>query len=172
MRWGVARGDLDHNPFDGQKKPNGSVPRERALSDEEIAKLWNMLPLALAKSKACQRIVKLCLLTAQRVGEVSGMAIAEIDFASAIWTIPRSRSKNKHAHTVPLTDQVIALVREALADAGRGALFVFPGKDGKGSLPSMAVAKTIGRAQKVDDDRPLGRFGIPIGPPMTFGVQQ
>jgi site-specific recombinase XerC len=26
LRWGVARGDLDHNPIDGMRKPQGSKP--------------------------------------------------------------------------------------------------------------------------------------------------
>lgn len=161
VRWGVARGDLDHNPFDGAKKPTGAAPRERALSDDEIIKVWHALPTVLAKSKSCQRIIKLCLLTAQRVGEVSGMAATEVDLDEAHWRIPRERSKNKHAHTVPLTGPALAIIKEALVDAGRDAEFVFPGKDGKGPLPSMSVAKTIGRAQKSDGNHPLGRFGIP-----------
>ncbi len=64
------RGDLDHNPIDSMKKPAGSAPRERVLTDQEIRKLWTELPVALAKSPTCQRIIKLCLITAQRVGEV------------------------------------------------------------------------------------------------------
>jgi Arm DNA-binding domain len=66
LRWGVARGDLDRNPIDGMKKPATLPPRERVLSDDEIRTLWNGLPQALAKSPACQRIIKLCLITAQR----------------------------------------------------------------------------------------------------------
>jgi hypothetical protein len=30
VRWAVARGDFEHNPFDGMRKPVGSIPRERA----------------------------------------------------------------------------------------------------------------------------------------------
>ena len=73
FRWGVARGDLDHSPMEGMRKPGEAKPRDRVLSDSEIATLWNRLREALPRSRACQLIIRLCLLTSQRVGEVSGM---------------------------------------------------------------------------------------------------
>lgn len=164
LRWAVARGDLDHNPIDGMRKPAGSAPRQRILSEDEIRTVWTGLPRSLARSPACQRIVKLCLLTLQRVGEVSGMAVAELDLdaaGGALWTIPGARTKNGYPHAVPLAAPAVALIREALADAGKKAAFVFP--SGEAGLPSLAVAHTIARACKPDPARrrPLGRFGIP-----------
>ena len=50
LRWAVSRGDLDHSPIEGMRKPPGSKPRERVLSDHEIRTLWNGLPKALARS--------------------------------------------------------------------------------------------------------------------------
>jgi hypothetical protein len=127
LRWAVARGDLDHNPVQGMGKPNCSVPRERVLTDDEIANLWARLPSVLAKSKACQSIVKLCLLTAQRVGEVTGIDASEIDIEAATWTIPSPRTKNGHKHIVPLSAAAIEIIKEAMSDAG-GA-FAFPTSD-------------------------------------------
>ncbi|RPI36428.1 MAG: hypothetical protein EHM67_12705 [Hyphomicrobiaceae bacterium] len=113
VRWAVARVDLDHNPFDGMKKPAGSTPRERALSDDEIRLVWNGLPTTLARSKACQRILKLCLVTAQRVGEVAGMAVSELDLRTATWTIPGTRTMNGHRHVAPLSTSAVGLIKEA-----------------------------------------------------------
>jgi integrase len=149
LHWGVARGDLDRNPVDGVSKPTPPRTRERALSDIEIRTLWNGLPETLARSVQCQRIVKLCLVTAQRVGEVAGMRRDELDLAKRVWALPGSRTKNGSAHVVPLSDLALDIINDALADAGEG-VFVFP--SGDGPLPPMAVAKTIGRAQ--------GRIGI------------
>ena len=148
MRWAVARGDLDHNPFDGMKKPAGSTPRERALSDDEIRLVWNGLPTTLARSKACQRILKLCLVTAQRVGEVAGMVVSELDLRTATWTIPGTRTMNGHRHVAPLSTSAVGLIKEAIADAGEHAKYVFPNKDGKGPLSPLVVAKTVLRAQQ------------------------
>jgi integrase len=136
LRWAVARGDLDHNPIDGMKKPATSKPRERVLSDEEIRTLWQSLSSVLAKSPTCQRIIRLCLVTAQRVGEVSGMQRSELDLKRRLWSLPGARTKNGHPHIVPLSEMAIEIIREA--DAGGEAIF---------DLSPHAVAKAIGRAK-------------------------
>jgi integrase len=161
FRWAAAGGDLDHSPMEGMKKPSASAPRERVLRDEEIRHLWHELPKALPRSESCQRIIKLCLITGQRVGEVAGMRQAELDMEARSWALPGSRTKNASAHLVPLSDLASAIIDEALADVADDAEHVFPDKDGDGSLPPHAVARTIGRAHETAEDRPLGRFGIP-----------
>jgi integrase len=99
----------------------------------------------------CQRIIKLCLVTAQRVGEVVGIVPAELDLTAREWRLPGNRTKNAHAHVVPLSDLAIQIIKEAMAGAGEGApLFLC----GDGPLAGAAVARTILRANKD------GRFGI------------
>lgn len=146
FRWAVSRGDLDHSPMEGMKKPATSAPRERVLSDDEVRQLWRVLPDALPRSQACQKIIQLCLLTAQRVGEVAGMKREELDLKARTWTIPASRSKNKHAHTVPLSDSALDIIKQA-----KGETFLFP-DNGHGALSSHAVAHTVRLAQD--------RFGL------------
>jgi integrase len=149
IRWGHAREYLENNPLDGMAKPAAPSVRDRVLSESEINTLWNSLPTALA-SIQCQRVLKLCLITAQRVGEVAGMMRSEIDLAAREWRLPGSRVKNGCAHVVPLSDVAVEIIREALDDAGN-AEPVFP--NGDRSLPPVAVAKAIIKAN--------GRFGIP-----------
>lgn len=151
LRWAVARGDLEANPIEVMSKPAGSKPRTRTLDAEEIHTLWTGLPKTLARSKTCQRIIKLCLVTGQRVGEVSGMAVAEVNFDTKQWRIPGERTKNQHEHTVPLTDAALEIIGEAVRDAA-GSPFVFPIGDGDRAFDPQAVARTILRAQD--------RFGI------------
>lgn len=157
LRWAVSRGDLDHSPTEGMRPPSADTPRERTLSDDEIRTLWHGLPATLAKSNNCQRIVKLCLLTGQRVGEVSGMRKDELDLDRKVWNLPGTRTKNGHPHEVPLSDMAAGIIREAIANSA--GPFVFPADDGNGLSPS-AVSRTIGRANAVSDDRPVSRFGI------------
>jgi integrase len=109
VRWAVARGDLDHNPIDGLRGPPTSKPRTRVLSDQEIRTLWRSLEQI---SDAVARIIKLCLITAQRVGEVAGISPREIDLDRGVWNIPASRSKNGHPHQVPLTEMALTLISE------------------------------------------------------------
>jgi integrase len=153
LNWAVKRGDIDANPMTGMSSPSQMVPRERVLSDDEIESLWSTLPTSLAKSKTCQRIIRLCLVTGQRVGEIAGMRRDELDMKARTWRLPGSRTKNAHPHVVPLSDLAISIIEEALADAGESP-FIFP------NLTAHAIARMIGRAQEVSKERPQGRFGI------------
>lgn len=148
LRWATARGDIDANPADGMKKPATAGARDRVLSDDEISRLWNDLPSMFARSKSTQRIVRLCLTLLQRVGEVSGMRRTELDLAAKIWVIPGSRTKNGHAHTVPLSDLAVSIVREALGTLDQRQEFVFPNSEGIGPLPARSVARNIAAAQR------------------------
>jgi integrase len=132
-------------------KPAEATSRNRVLSDDEIRTLWNSLPKVLAASKQSERILKLCLATGQRIGEVAGMARAELDLKAREWRLPGARTKNGHAHTVPLSDFAIGIIREAMADGGDRE-FLFP--NGSGSLAPAKVAKTVFDANRA------GRFGI------------
>jgi integrase len=164
VRWAVQNEYLDANPLDGMAKPAEAMSSNRVLSDDEIRTLWTGLPDALARSEQCQRIVKLCLVTAQRVGEVAGITGAEIDLTAREWRLPGSRTKNGHAHVVPLSDLAIEIIgetmaeNEANADDGSKLEALFP--CGEGSLSPVAVARTILRANEIDKERPRGRFGI------------
>jgi integrase len=157
VRWAVQNEYLDANPLDGMTKPAEATSSNRVLSEEEIRALWRGLPEALAKSVQCQRIIKLCLVTGQRVGEVAGMTRAELDLKASEWRLPATRTKNAHGHVVPLSDLAVEIIKEAAADAGRGQP-IFP--CGNGSLSPVAVARTILRANKITKERPLGRFGM------------
>lgn len=79
------------------------------------------------------------------------MTRAELDLAAREWRLPGERTKNAHAHVVPLSDMAVAIIEEAMADSGEGDV-VFP--CGKGSLSPVAVARTILRANATQ------RFGI------------
>jgi len=158
VRWSVENEYLEANPLDGMSKPAESTSSNRVLTDDEIRTLWNGLPKAMARSVDCQRIIKLCLVTAQRVGEVAGMTRAELDLKAREWRLPGDRTKNAHAHVVPLSDLAIAIIKEAIADA-RESAWIFP--CGKDSLSPVAVARTILRAHETSEERPQGRFSIP-----------
>lgn len=158
VRWAVQNEYLDANPLDGMGKPAEATSSNRVLSEDEIRSLWAGLPEALSRSVQCQRIVKLCLVTGQRVGEVAGIVRAELDLAAREWRLPGSRTKNGHAHVVPLSDLALAIIKEAMTDIVARSESIFP--CGEGSLSPVAVARTILRANEISKERPLGRFGI------------
>ena len=158
LRWALGQGYIDRNPAEAMESPVAkSAPRERVLTEAEIKTLWLRLPKALARSVQCQRIIMLCLITAQRVGEVAGMQPSELNLDTATWIIPAARSKNGFEHSVPLSSLAIELIEAALTD-GKGTKFVFPNPEGDESLPAVAVARTISRVY--ESDEASNRFGI------------
>lgn len=121
LRWAVELEYLPTNPIEGMRGPEINAPRERVLSDSEITTLWKALPEVLPPTY--RRIVQLCLITAQRLGEVSGLTRSELHFDRAEWHLPGSRTKNGHPHIVPLSDMAVTIIREALEDAADALVF-------------------------------------------------
>jgi integrase len=121
LKWAVSRGDLEHDKTQGMKAPGISPPRERFLTEEEIAALWEAWPTLLPPRVTLA--LKLALVTGQRIGEITGMMEDELDRRKGVWTIPASRSKNGSQHVVPLTDMALSIIKEARATAVLGRLF-------------------------------------------------
>jgi integrase len=132
LRWAVARGDLDHSPIDGMRGPPISRPRTRTLSDAEIRQLWN----SLSSQSGHGRVLKLCLVTGQRLGEVCGLRPSELDLEKKVWNIPASRTKNGHPHSVPLTDLALRLI-----DGQSSAAHQIP-MDGPDNWPTRTQVST------------------------------
>ena len=109
IRWAVSRGDLDHNPLEGMQGPANSRPRDRVLSDNEIRQLWQRL--ASLNSQAAL-VIKFCLVTGQRLGEVTGLTRSELDLGRKVWNIPGARTKNSYPHSVPLSPMALELINE------------------------------------------------------------
>lgn len=61
-----------------------------------------------------------------RPGELRGARWSEFDLTGATWIIPKHRMKMGRPHTVPLSIQVLALLRELKEITGEGEL-LFPG---------------------------------------------
>jgi integrase len=106
FNWAVREGfDIAANPVFGTNRPTEPEPRQRVLSDAELAEIWSA-----CRDDDYGRIIKLLTLTGQRRDEVGGMRWFEIDDDKKLWKIPGSRTKNHREHTVPLSDSGFALV--------------------------------------------------------------
>ena len=71
------------------------------------------------------------ILTATRSGEVRGATWSEVDFETAVWTIPASRMKAGKEHRVPLTPAMITMLERLLPLSGYlPTNFIFPGPKG------------------------------------------
>lgn len=97
FRWCVERGHMEHNSTADLKAPSTSKARDRILTDEEIVQVWKA---AEPSWFPFGPIVRLLILTGQRISEVAGMSHDEIE--GGTWIIPGARTKNGKQHQVDL----------------------------------------------------------------------
>ncbi|MCC6479936.1 MAG: tyrosine-type recombinase/integrase [Sphingomonadaceae bacterium] len=102
--------------FKASQSPMRDVPapakagkRQRLLSNDELRTIW--------KSSAglgwpFSDIVRLLMLTGQRLREVAHATWDEFDLEKREWLIPGDRTKNKLPTVVFLSDQTLAILRE------------------------------------------------------------
>jgi integrase len=104
--WAMKEALCESNPVVATNDPaEGAKRRERVLSDAELAPLW----------RACRdddfgRIVKLLILTGCRREEIGALQWQEINTAAGTTTIPGERTKNHHAHMLPLPPMAMELL--------------------------------------------------------------
>lgn len=109
FRWAVARGDIDRSPCEGMETPRAVTPRDRVLSDAELAQIWEVAGRA---GKLIGPIVRLLIATGQRREEVTGLDWSEVDQRESVWTLPRERSKNGNAHIIPLSECAVSILQQ------------------------------------------------------------
>lgn len=88
------------------------------------------------------RALEFTILCASRSGEVRGATWAEMDLAAGVLTIPATRMKAEREHRVPLSDEVLELLK-ALPRA-EGSDLVFPSPRGK-VLSDMTLTAVLRR---------------------------
>jgi integrase len=74
--------------------------------------------------------LQLLALTFVRPGELRGAKWEEVDFNTAVWTIPPVRMKGRRAHRVPLSRQALTVLRNVHAISGDAEL-ILPGVRGR-----------------------------------------
>jgi integrase len=126
FRFAISRDLIEHSPCDAIDYPAKENPRERVLSETEIKAVWDELP-EVGLSMNLQLILKFCLVTAQRRGEVINAQKSE--FSDGWWTIPADRTKSGRDHRVPLSPLAKALYKEIDERSGDSE-WLFPGRNG------------------------------------------
>jgi integrase len=114
--WTITEGLLEFNPVTGTAKADEGGPRERVLSEAELAEVWNELDvLGQSTSHPYSDIVRLLILTGQRRQEIGALRWDEIDFDKAVITLPPNRTKNNRQHELPLSPQASAVLKSRQA---------------------------------------------------------
>ena len=166
IRWARGRGDLDANIMEGMQPPAKLLERDRVLTADEIKSLWGALDDA-DMWEGSRRVLRLCLATAARVGEIAGMERSELDLDRRLWVLPAQRVKNGETHVLPLSEMSVGIIRDQIAAADKLAKrmgrdpspFIFPGVGGRGSIGGAAIAKAL-RRQLVTEKGQATIFGI------------
>jgi len=116
FRWAVLRYDLQHAPTDhlaGKDLVGAKTPRQRVLSDSEIALIWRATEGPEATYYG--PFVRLLLLLGVRRSELGRATWREIDdLDTGRWTIPPGRTKTNEPHVVLLSSAVVNILRTLL----------------------------------------------------------
>ncbi len=134
FNWTTDAGYIEASPCAGLKPPAKHVSRDRVLSDDELALIWRHTENS---TDTAHIVIRLLLLTAQRTGEVCGLAWDELNTADSIWTMPSNRTKNHKPHSVPLSDTAMAIIKTLPRTSSS---LVFPAR-GKPDQPYAGYSK-------------------------------
>jgi integrase len=101
------------------------TPRERFLSKAEIASLAAALDAA--EDRRAADIIRMCMLTGARLGEVRQARFEQFNLEHLSWSKPPMMTKQRRAHRVPISDETAAIVRQRQLLAPSGTPWLFPG---------------------------------------------
>lgn len=128
MTFAQVSGLIQLNPLAGIGKAF-EAPRKEHLPTLQPTELPAFLErLAKAEIGVTTRcLIEWQLHTMTRPAEAAGTRWDEIDTAKGTWSIPAERMKRKKPHTIPLSDQALAIL-ERMRPISGSREFVFPGE--------------------------------------------
>jgi integrase len=126
---------------------NPEPPRERYLSDAEGERLNAALDQWQAAKPDSVDIIRVLWLTGSRRGETTRMAWGQLDLDAGVWTKPAPVVKQRKLHRVPLSVEVVELLRRRL-DARETGPVVALRKDDR-VFPGTGVADKLERDWRV-----------------------
>ena len=113
----------------------------RALPYSEVSGALDIVESSGA-SMSAKLAFRFVVLTAGRSGEVRGASWSEIDTDAQTWTIPGERMKTGREHRVPLSDEAVAVLRQARTMHKGELVFPSPMKMHK-PLSDMSLTKLL-----------------------------
>ena len=133
FRWAVGRGILETNPMAHMPKPGGEVPRDRVLTDPELAQVFkNTTKLRLPFGP----IFQLLVLTGARRSEITGLRWSEIKDDTII--LGRDRTKAGEAHSIPLSPHALDIIKQLPRIGPSDFVFTI---NGRNAVTDLAASK-------------------------------
>jgi integrase len=99
--------------------------RERFLSHEELARLAAALDHA--EDQRAAGVIRMCMLTGSRVGEVRTARFEHFNLDYGSWAKPAATTKQRKVHRIPISEDVATIVRQRKLLVPNGSPWLFPG---------------------------------------------
>jgi integrase len=142
LNWCIGEGYIDVNVAT-QTNKHEEIARNRVLSDADLRAIWNALP----EHSDYRDLIRLLILTGQRLREIANLSWSEVDFDKAIIRLPPSRTKNHREHIVPLSAPALAILK---GRAGSERELVF-GRGGHGFSGFSKAKRLLDEKAKLKD---------------------
>ncbi|MFT6201774.1 MAG: integrase [Granulosicoccus sp.] len=126
MDHAVNSGFIHHNPLAGISKAFSAPQKNHmpTLKPAQLPELMSALNTASIK-RVTRCLIEWQLHTMTRPSEAAGAKWEEIDRDNKLWHIPEERMKKRRTHTIPLSEQAIALLDVMQSISGHRE-YVFP----------------------------------------------
>ncbi|HCG6889685.1 TPA: tyrosine-type recombinase/integrase [Vibrio parahaemolyticus] len=142
MNCGLLQANPISNILAAFKKP--TKQNMKKLESNELPALMNALANASIK-RSTRCLIEFQLHTMTRPNEAAGAKWAEFNLLERVWLIPKERMKKRKEHRIPLTEEVINLLKTMRAMNGNSE-YVFPSiKDPKKPMHSQTANMALKR---------------------------
>ncbi|TOG47374.1 tyrosine-type recombinase/integrase [Vibrio parahaemolyticus] len=142
MNCGLLQANPISNILAAFKKP--TKQNMKKLESNELPALMNALANASIK-RSTRCLIEFQLHTMTRPNEAAGAKWEEFDLLERVWLIPKERMKKRKEHRIPLTEEVINLLKTMRAMNGNSE-YVFPSiKDPKKQMHSQTANMALKR---------------------------
>ena len=109
----------------GRFRRREEAVKESFLTPEEVARLARVLAAQADQRGAA--VLRMCMLTGARLGEVRSARFDQFNLALGIWTKQAAQTKQRRVHRLPISPDTVALVRERAEAVGPECPWLFPG---------------------------------------------
>ncbi|HDZ55397.1 MAG TPA: DUF4102 domain-containing protein [Pseudomonas xinjiangensis] len=116
-------------------KDNYEAAREEWIRPEQMPALFKAVD-SISNQNAAD-VVRLCLYTGARSGNVKAMRWDQLDLTAAAWTIGSAHHKNKRIHTIPLVPAAMEVLNRR---TGLNPNWVFPSANGNSHISDIYAA--------------------------------
>ena len=157
FKFALHRSVIDASPVQLLYRPGGPErARERVLGDNEVGPLLRNLDSVLKRAPHTAAMVRICLFTACRRGELAGARWEDLDLEGdgPTWRIPPENSKTGAECINALVPQAVKVFKRLKVKAGRSP-WVLPAESGDGPIEPKLLTRSIARHQ-----RAFARLGL------------